>query len=220
MDPNYYNSQPNNFNGMPGSNGPSFPYANKAINEVKGYYDPYTSNANDPEGIVARIMGNFNQSPGQIKSNQERLNAADNTAAAQGRSLSPMHMRDQGDLASALYSEQMQQYIKNVLDQQNLGLNASTSAAGDIGNLYNSAGTAAHQDELQKQSDKNSLISAIMQAIGTMGGAAIGGPAGAAAGGAAGTGLSKFFSKQPEQNDMRGYGFNNPNYSNTEWMGY
>lgn len=212
MDP-YNNAQPNNFNGMPNSSGPAFPYINKGINEVKGYYDPYTSNANDPEGIVARIMSNFNQSPGQMKSNEEKLRAQNNTAAATGRGTSGMHMRDQGDLASSLYSEQMQEYIKNVLDQQNLGLNAAHGAAGDIGNLYGSAGSGAHQEDIQNRSDKSALISAIMKAIGTAGGAALAGPPGATAGAGLSEWLTKLFSKEPSNEDQ-GYGFNNPGYSN------
>lgn len=181
MDP-YNNAQPNNFSGMPNSSGPAFPYLNQGINEVKGYYDPYTEYASNPEDFMSRIMESFKQNPGQIKSNEIRMNAMDNTAASQGRALSPNHMREQGDLAGALYNQDMQQYIDNIFKQQGLGLQAAQGASGDIGNLYGSAGTAAHQDDIQKRSDKAALISSIIQAIGTMGGAAIGGPPGAAAG--------------------------------------
>lgn len=178
MDP-YNNTQPNNFQGMPNSNGPAFPYINKGINETKGYYDPYTSNANDPEGFLARIMESFKQNPGQIKSNEIRMNSMDNTAASQGRALSPMHMRDQGDLAGALYNQDMQQYIDNIFKQQGLGLQAAQGASGDISNLYNQGGQYAYKDQQQQEHDKRALMSAIMQAFGMAAGGAVGGAPGA-----------------------------------------
>lgn len=224
MDP-YNNAQPNNFQGMPNSRGPAFPYINKGINEVKGYYDPYTEYASNPEDFMSRIMESFKQNPGQLKSNELRMNAMDNTAASQGRSLSPNHMRDQGDLAGALYNQDMQQYIDNIFKQQGLSLQAAQGASGDIGNLYGSAGTAAHQDDIQKRSDKSALTSAIIQALGTAAGGALGGPPGAAAGAGLSQWLKKLFS--PGASDQEeGYGFNNPGYSNlnssynTKWMDF
>lgn len=212
MDP-YNNNQPNNFNGMPNSSGPAFPYLNQGINEVKGYYDPYTSNASDPQGFLAKIMEGFKQNPGQLRANDLRMKAHTGAAAASGRINNPAYEEEHGDLAGALYNEDMQQYIKNILDQQNLGLNAAHGAAGDIGNLYGSAGTAAHQDDIQKRSDKAALMSSIIQALGTAAGGALGGPPGAAAGGAGASWLAKLFNKQPSNEDQ-GYGFNNPGYSN------
>ncbi len=224
MDP-YNNSQPNNFNGMPNSNGPSFPYINKGINEVKGYYDPYTSNASDPQGFLAKIMEGFQQNPGQLRANDLRMKAHTGAAAASGRINNPAYEEEQGDLASSLYNQDMQQYIQNILAQQQLGLGAAQGAAGDISNLYGTAGTAAHQDDVQKRSDKSALTSAIMQALGTAAGGALGGPPGAALGGAGASWLSKLFGNSHSNQDQ-GYGFNNPGYSNlnssynNNWMDY
>lgn len=201
-----YNNQPNNFAGMPNSNGPSFPYTNRAINETKSYYDPYTEYARNPEDFLARISQSFKQNPGQIRANDIRMKEHTGAAAASGRINNPQYEEEHGDLASSLYNQDMQQYIDNIMKQQGLGLQAAQGASGDIGNLYNTAGTAAHQKDTQDRTDKNALISAILQAIGTMGGAYLGGPPGAAAGNAAGKGLSNMFS--PKDN------YNGGNFSN------
>lgn len=224
MDP-YNTNQPNYLQGLPGSNNAAFPFVNKAIGEVKNYYDPYTEYARNPEDFLARISESFKQNPGQIRANQERMSAMDNTAASQGRALSPMHMRDQGDLASSLYNQDMQQYIQNILAQQQLGLGAAQGASGDISNLYGDLGEYAERDQRQGQADKNALISSIIQAMGTAAGGALGGPPGAAAGGAGASWLAKLFNKSPS-NEPQGYGFNNPGYSNlnssynNQWMDY
>lgn len=220
MDP-YNRNQPNYFQGLPSANNASAPYANKALGEVKNYYDPYTAYAGDPEGLLARIMGNFEQSPGQMRANQERLMAQSNTAASQGRALSPMQIKEQGDLASALTSEQMQQYIQNVLAQQQLGLGAAQGAAGDVGNIYNQQGAYAYQDQRENKNNRNAFLSSLIQALATGAGGLLGGPPGAAAG----AGLSSLFSPTKTGNDYIG-GIPNmfKNYSpmgnNSSWMGY
>ena len=224
MDP-YNTNQPNYLQGFPDSKNAAFPFLNKAIGEVKDYYDPYTEYARNPEDFLARISESFKQNPGQIRANQERMTAMANTAASQGRSLSPMHMRDQGDLASALYNQDMQQYIENIFKQQGLGLQAAQGASGDVSNLYGDLGEYAERDQRQGKADKNALISSIIQALGTAAGGALGGPPGAAAGGAGASWLAKLFGDNGSD-DEQGYGFNNPGYSNlnssynTKWMDF
>jgi|SRR5712675_3749130 len=205
-----YNNQPNPFQGLSKYNGPSTPYTGQALNEVKGYYDPYTEYARNPEDFLSRISQSFKQNPGQIRANDIRMKEHTGAAAASGRINNPQYEEEHGDLASALYNQDMQQYIDNIMKQQGLGFQAAQGAAGDVSNILGEEGAYAERASRQKQQDENAQWQAIIKAIGMMGGAYLGGPAGAAAGGQLAGQFAPGGGNEPEQ----GYGYNNPNYSN------
>jgi len=188
MDPNYMNY----FQGFPNNKNPAMPYMNQAIGQAHSYYAPYTSYANNPEDFVNRIYGSFQDSPIYEQARERGLKAHTAASAASGRINNPAYEEEMGALGSALYNDQMRQYYQDVLGQQGLGLQAAGMASGDIGNLYNQAGGLAFQQDQQKQKNKNSLLSALISGVGTIGGAALGGPIGGALGGALSTGLNKW----------------------------
>lgn len=191
MDPNYqYQTQ------LPESNNAFMPYGNRAMEETRRYYDPYTNAGADPASQLMRMQESFQQSPGQIRAGEQKQRQLQGTAMAQGRFRSPGHLEESGDLASTLYNQDMQQYIQNFLAQQQLGLQGAQGASGDITNILGNQGELAYKDQQQKEKDKRAVMSAVMQALGMGTGAALGsfgGPAGmiqgASAGGALGSSL-------------------------------
>lgn len=227
MDPNYNSQNPNYFQGMPyADKNPAMPYINKAMGEVKGYYDPYTNNAANPEFNIDRIAANFKKSPAFNQAYDDRARAHEAAAAASGRINNPSFGREMGDLASSFYTDEMRKYIQDVMGQQGLGLQAAGMASGDVSNLYGQGGNLAFQQDTQERKNQQDIMRSIINALGTAGGAALGGAPGAVGGKSLSDILYKMFgggsSPEPEQ----GYGFNNPMYSNlnssynTKWMDF
>jgi hypothetical protein len=175
---------------LPQSNNAFMPYGNRAMEETRNYYNPYTSAGADPAAQLMHMQQSFQQSPGQLRANEQKMRQLQGTAMAQGRFRSPGHLEESGDLASSLYNQDMQQYIQNFLQQQQLGLQGAQGASGDINNILGTQGSYAENAQQQKEKDKRALISSIMQALGMAGGAVVGGytggPVGAFQGAAAG----------------------------------
>lgn len=203
MDPNY-------FEGLPNQNNAAMPYMNKAIGEVKGYYDPYTQYANNPQDFINSIYSSFQDSPALQRERELAGKGLTSAAAASGRINNPAYERQYADLMGSLGSEQMRRYMQDVMAERGLGFQAAQGAAGDIGNIYNQAGGLSFQQDLQKKSDKRGMWDSLLKGLFGLGGAAIGGAPGAAVG----AGLSNWFSDQnsaPSSGMSQGMGSYNPN---------
>jgi len=142
----------------------------------------YGQLAQDPTAALQNLMSGYQQSPGFQQEMKESLQAAANTAAAGGMLGSAADQRSQGDLAARLQQQDMQQYLKNVMGLQGLGLQgeqnlyglgaqSGTNMAESLANLLGQQGSLAAQQAQQQ----NQLP---WQLLGTLGGYALGGPAG------------------------------------------
>jgi|SRR5579872_325566 len=190
MDPNFNNY--NNFAGLSQGDSAPMQYLNRGMNETRGLYNPYLQYANNPEESVNRIYGTFQDSPLYQRAREQKLKGLTSAAAASGRINNPAYEQEYGDLGAQLLIDQMRQYYGDVMGERDLGFRASQGLAGDVGNMYGSGSTLAAQKDLEKQKQKNDLISSLIQGVGTIGGAAIGGPLGGALGNALGQGLNKW----------------------------
>lgn len=202
MDPNY-----NYMQGLPNQNLSAMPYMNKAIGEVKGYYDPYTQYANNPQDFVNQIYGSFQDSPALRRERELAGKGLTSAAAASGRINNPAYEREYGDLMGSLGSEQMRRYYEDVMKERGLGLQASMGAAGDVGNLYNQAGELSYQHdrerELQRRQNQSDLWQTGLRTLGTAAGAYFGGAPGAAGGDKLAQMLYSWFGGSPDSGGMQ-----------------
>ncbi|CAB4134211.1 hypothetical protein UFOVP270_30 [uncultured Caudovirales phage] len=209
MDPNY-----NYLQGMPNQNLSAMPYANKAIGEVKGYYDPYTKYGNNPQDFVNQIYGSFQDSPALQRERDLAGKGLRSAAAASGRINNPAYEREYADLMGSLGSDQMRRYFEDVMKERGFGLDAAKGAAGDVSNLYGEAGQLSYQHdrekELQERQNKSDMWRTGLKALGTAAGAYFGGAPGAAGGDKLAELLYNFFNKGSNSNYETGAGAFNP----------
>jgi hypothetical protein len=222
MDPN---QNQNYFQGLPNSNLSAMPYTNRAIGEVKGYYDPYTQYGNNPQDFVNQIYGSFQDSPALQREREMAGKGLTSAAAASGRINNPAYEKQYGDLMGSLGSDQMRRYFEDVMKERGLGLQAAQGAAGDVGNLYNQAGGLSYQHDrerdLQKRQNKNDMWNTGFRALGTAAGAYLGGAPGAAGGDKLADWLYNYFNKgsEPDSGDYGRGAFNPDLYQNemSQW---
>ena len=191
----------NNFQGMPGGKSGAMPYMNQAINEVKGYYDPFTQYGAAPEEFVNKIYSSFKDSPVFQRERDERLKGLTSAAAASGRINNPAYEREYGDLGGSMMSDQMRRYFQDVMGERGLGLQAAQGAAGDVGNLYNQAGGLEFQREQQQKQNQYDMWRSLIGGAGTAVGGALGGPLGTMAG----NWFSNLFNNNSGGNQNQGY---------------
>lgn len=152
----------------------------------------YGQMAQDPADFVNQLMAGYTPSKGfQFKKN-EALQAMQNSANAGGFAGTRQDQLQQGELADALASQDMYNWLSQVLGVQgtglagqqgfaNQGFEANKSLTDILGSVLGSQAGLAFQG--QSQSNKNMMD--LISILGQLGGAAIGsfgGPAGTAAG--------------------------------------
>jgi hypothetical protein len=192
------------------------PYAPEGMQDQGGLGQQYYGMGTDPTGHLNDLMGQYQESPGFRRQMEEAMKMARYGAAGSGMGGTESALMDQGALAGALQSQDMQQWLQNVMGVQNQGMQGQERQMGDLWNNMGTQGTLGFQGQQQKNSDRNSLWKAGLQGIGSLGGAFLGGPMGAMAGNKLGgwlggnQGDTSGFAAQP----MQGYGYNNPDYSN------
>ncbi len=206
-------------------------------------YSPYLDAGRDPSALQNRWMSEFSQSPGQRFAMEQALKQQRGYARGQGMGGTESQQLGAGRLAAALSNDQMQQYFNNNRELFSTGLGATQNYTGDMANLYGTQGQLAYNDAREQNTGWNDILQGLLQgaggaamgfATGGLPGAAIGGLGGFAGGmggkdkngwnvGQFGQAMNNskyggFASKdqqQPmQQQDMRGYGFNNPNVQN------
>lgn len=170
--------------------------ANKYLNQIPGighqYYDPFINQGaeagnklsghygnllDDPTGFINKILAGYKPSEGYQYQKEQVGRSLSNTAAAGGIAGTPLDQMNQGEAVQKLLSGDMQQYLQNALGAYGLGLqgeqgiankgfNASGSLADFLGGALNQQGGLAFQGAQQHNSDRNSIISALIKALG------------------------------------------------------
>jgi hypothetical protein len=131
--------------------------------------DQYGEMSQDPSGLINRLMQNYKQSEGFQFKRDQALKAAGNSAAAGGMRGSALDVGNQVDLENRLQSQDMQEWLQNVLGVQQQGLqgeqhlfdtgyDATKTMTGDISNVY---GMKEQQGMLQNQQYRDMLIQAL-----------------------------------------------------------
>ena len=170
----------------------------EAYKVLSDIFKQYTSN---PEEVINKIMGNYKPSEGyQYKLNQG-LNTARNAAAAGGYVGNPDDIGHQVDIEGRLMSDDMQQWLNNVLGIKNQGIagqgefynkgyQASTGKASDLANIFGTEATNAISGAREQKTQQQKLFDALIGLTGLGGGGGFGGGAfsGGGGGGSGGTG--------------------------------
>lgn len=160
----------------------------------------------DPSAFINQLMGQYQQSPGYEQQLQAGEQAANRASAASGMLGSGAEQQAAAGRAQGLRSQDVQNYLNNVLGlrQQYLGgqsglagmglksaediMGARQTLGGQLGQGYGGIGQT-YIGEAQQPGFFDQLLGT----AGTLGGAFLGGPGGAALGGALGKGLGGMF---------------------------
>lgn len=176
----------------------------RAGNVAEGQYNNLV---NDPTAFINKILEMYKPSEGYQYQKEQLGKSLSNTAAAGGISGTPLDQQNQGQAVQGLLSNDMQQFLQNILGRYDKGLEGeqglsnqgfkASGALGDVlGNNLSSQAGLAFQGAQQKNSNRNALIGALAKALGLGAGAffgAAGGPAGAVSGASAGSQLAGNF---------------------------
>ena len=136
--------------------------------------------AQDPMAFINKIMEGYNPSEGYKFQKDELSRAAANTAAAGGMAGTMQDTENQSKLVQGLLSEDMQNWLNNVLGTQktglegetnmyNTGFNASNAMGSDIMNALGTQGSLAFQGQANKNQSMNDFIKALLGGVGAIG---------------------------------------------------
>lgn len=130
---------------IPGQTQPYYdPYINagkNALGQLQGEYgnllggrqglqDQYNQLMNDPSGIINKIGGQYQQSPGYQFQMDQAMNAATNAAASGGMAGSPQHQQQAATLASNIANQDYQNYLNQGLGLFGQGLQGNMGMYG------------------------------------------------------------------------------------------
>lgn len=186
--------------------------ANQYLNQIPGIahqgYDPYvnagldasgkTKSAyedlmNDPTGFINKLMEGYKPSEGYQFQKGELTKELGNAAAAGGIAGTNFDQMNQAKGIQGLLSQDMQQFLQNVLGRYDKGLkgeegianrgyDASGKLTDALGGALNQQGGLAFQNAQQKNQNKNDMWHLFGKALGAGTGAFFGGLPGAAVG--------------------------------------
>jgi hypothetical protein len=144
---------------------------NRGENAYNAMNPGLTEMATDPTAFLEALMQHYQPSGGYQLKLDEMSKAAGNTAAAGGMRGSLNDIKDQSRLTEMLMSDDMQQWLQNVLGIQGAGMsglnsfyNAGNNAAGQI---YNTGNNAAGQIYNTGYDATKSLSSDLSNILGT-----------------------------------------------------
>lgn len=131
-------------------------------------YQQWLQGQKDPSQFINSLMGNYSESQGAHNKQQAMMNAGNNYGSANGLSGSSALAQQMQQNAGQISSEDMNQWLQNVLGinnqygegQQHL-MNMGQNSANSLTNLYNSMGermgNAAFGKEAGRQQDKGDM---------------------------------------------------------------
>jgi len=137
------------------------PYLNAGKRGLQGYED-WANTMKDPTQFINNIMGDYQQSPYAQYLQKQAMNAGTNAASASGLTGSTPFMQQMQQNATDISSQDMNQWLQNVLGintqyggaQGNLmtgGQNAANALTNLYENMGNKMGEAAYGKEAGKQ---------------------------------------------------------------------
>lgn len=174
------------------------PYISRGTEAGDTAYGEFNKLVQDPTAFLDSLFANYSMSEGFNNRRNEALRTARDAAATGGFSGTYGDQKLQTELADSLLSQDMQQWLNNVLGVygtgleglqgfQNQGFNASTDLTNILGSTLGSQAGLAFQGQSQRNKNKMDLLGI----LGQLGGAAIGGMFGGPAGAAAGSEIGK-----------------------------
>lgn len=143
------------------------PYVNRGEEANRQVGDLYKRLAMDPQAFLNEIMQGYKPTEGYQYKSKMAQDAAHNAAAAGGYVGGEYDQRNRAELANSLASQDMQQYIDNILGLQGAGISglqrqgdygyqASSGLADYLGNAYgNRAQLESSGRQYQNQSRGN-----------------------------------------------------------------
>lgn len=163
---------------------------NQAQNNARWQYEAML----DPKAFLNNLMSGYKTSEGYNFQKDLLTKELGNTAAAGGVAGTPMDQLNQGQAVQGLLSQDMQQYLSNLLGIQKTGLEGEQGIANKgfdatknlvdlLGGAANQQGGLAFNSAQQKNSDRSGFISMLAKALGAGVGGIFGGVPGAVAGG-------------------------------------
>lgn len=149
-------------------------YIQQYQNQAAGYLDPYRqagqqgldayrgmlSHYQDPTGYYNQIMGNWQATPTFQKRLSTGMDAIRNAMASRGLGGSGNELKGLTDYTQSAISQDMQQYLNNILGIGNTGL----KGYGDLSHLGYLAGAQSGQYAMDAGQDLASMESAKAQA--------------------------------------------------------
>lgn len=137
------------------------PYINRGNQSQELASGAYSQMLNDPSSFVEQIMASYQPSKGYDFRKKNAMNAARNSAAAGGFSGTYNDQAQQSELADGLLSQDMQQYLQNILgvhgtglaghqNVANMGYNAAGSLADYTGNAYGAQAQMRRSNNMQR----------------------------------------------------------------------
>lgn len=194
----------------------AMPYLNKVEPLERENYSPYINRGNDaasnlspqfeqmtkdPAAFLEMLMGSYEPSKGYGLRRDEALRSAGNSAAAGGMRGSINDINNEAHITDSLLSDDMQQWLQNVLGIQGTGMSgeshfadegydATKNMTSDLSNLFGTQSQLAFQGAANQNKTSSDMMSGLMKMLGTVGGWSVGGPAGGSIGGNL---ASKFF---------------------------
>lgn len=176
------------------------PYLDKIPGQLHEYFDPYINRGNrqgdllesqygdllnDPGGMLNRIGGGYQQSPGFKFALQQALQGAGHAAAAGGMAGSPMHEQQNMGLATNLANQDYNTWIQNALGLHGRGMSGAENMYGigakaGMGLGENLASIEAQKARMAMEAAnaKNQRNGGILGAFGGGIGSLLGGPVG------------------------------------------
>jgi len=186
---------------------------------IGGYYDPYMNAGkqslpilqqqygnlvNDPGGMLNRIGGGFQQSPGFKFALDQALQGAGHAAAAGGMAGTPQHEQQNMNIATQLGNQDYYNWLNQATGMYNTGLggfgglagmgfNASKSMADQIAQAMAAQAKLEYEGQNAANQHSGGGWGSLLGGLGTIAGSAFGGPLGGMAGGALGGALGSAF---------------------------
>lgn len=158
------------------------PYVQQGQEAGKIAQGQYSQMAQDPTAFINHLMEGYKPSEGYQYNQKEMMNAANNSAAAGGMVGTPQDQIGREKLTQGLLSQDMQQWLNNLMGAQGVGLqgeqnmyNTGAQASGamgsDIMNAMGTQGSLAFQGQANQNQSRNDLLKAFMGGAGAIGAA-------------------------------------------------
>lgn len=173
----------------------AMPYLNQISGVGHQGYDPYINQGqdasgktksqyedlmNDPSGFINKLMENYKTSEGYNFQKDILGKEMSNTAAAGGIAGTPLDQMNQAQGIQGLLSQDMQQYLSNVLGRYDTGLKGEEGIAGRgydaskqltdlLGGNLNQQANLGFQGQQQKNANQNALMQSLMKLLGQAG---------------------------------------------------
>lgn len=168
------------FNKIPGQMGQYMnPYIKAGQGALGNLQGQYGNLINDPGGLMAKLGGGFQASPGYKYQVGQAQNAINNAAAAGGMLGTPQEQQEMAQTVGGLANQDYYNYLNHVLGMYGQGLQgmeginqqgygASTNMANNLANLLQSQGNMAYANQQNRNMQQGGVWGALGGAAGAL----------------------------------------------------